>query len=71
MLFLAAYAVGMLVRYYPTLWQGMSSIRPGDHAFPLLRAAVAHIERRFPMEVVNFFERTLPVGQVEDVPRLG
>lgn len=69
LLFLAAYSAGMLVRYYPTTWQGMSSIRRGDRAFPLLRATVAHIEHRFPIEVADFFERNIPIGTVEDLPR--
>lgn len=71
LLFLAAYATGMLVRYYPTTWQGMSSIRRGDRAFPLLRATVAHVERQFPIEVADFFERNIPIGIAEDLPRRG
>lgn len=70
LLFLAAYAAGMLVRYYPTTWQGMSSIRRGDRAFPLLRATVAHIEHQFPIEVADFFERNIPIGTVEELPLL-
>lgn len=71
LLLLAAYAVGMLVRYYPTTWQRMSSIRRGDRAFPLLRATVAHIEHQVPIEVADFFERNVSIGTVVDLPRLG
>lgn len=67
-LFLAAYAIGMLVRYNPTTWQGISSIGIGDRAFPLLRAAMSLVERQFPIEIADSFDRNVKVDKVYDLP---
>lgn len=57
LLFLAAFSTGTLVRYHPTAWQAMSTLHAGDQAFPLLKAAVSLVERRFPVEVLGRLER--------------
>ena len=49
LLYLVSYFTGMLVRYYPSAWRAFLDRRPGDSAFPVLRAAVSLVERRFPI----------------------
>ncbi len=70
LLFLVSYATGMLVRYHPTTWQAMSGLRAGDYAFPLLKAAVSLVERRFPLEVLDQLEREWPEEMMISQPRL-
>jgi hypothetical protein len=69
--FLAAYALGMLARYYPTSWQGLTAMRRGDRVTPLLRATTSYVEQRVPIEVADFLERpTLSVGEIHELPHL-
>jgi hypothetical protein len=55
-MFALAYCLGMLVRYYPTLWLTLSSQAPGDVAFPLLREARIIVEQHVPRLVFEQFE---------------
>lgn len=48
LLFMIAYALSMLVRYYPSQWQAIIDREAGDVAYPLLKAATSLIEQRFP-----------------------
>ncbi len=57
-LYLVAYIAGMLVRYYPSIWFSLVNRERGDFAFPLLRAAIAVAEQRFPELVAQELEST-------------
>ncbi|SFT99337.1 YaaC-like Protein [Pseudovibrio denitrificans] len=61
-LYLGAYILGMLVRYFPSQWMKMQSPYKGDFAMPLVYALIGSIERDFPREV----ERTLGLRDVSD-----
>jgi hypothetical protein len=39
LLLACSYALGMLVRYYPTYWNSILQHEKGDHLWPLMRAA--------------------------------
>lgn len=67
-LFLVSFAIGSLARYYPTAWQGMTVMRKGDRSYPVLKEAVACVERQFPREVADYFERNVPVGHLHELP---
>ncbi len=63
LLYLVAYFLGMLVRYYPTTWMSLMSRATGDFSYPLLKAAVGQIEERFPALLVSEFQDYLrPLG---------
>lgn len=47
-LFLSAYVMGMLVRYYPSHWVSMIARSKGDFSYPLLKLAIANVETEFP-----------------------
>ncbi len=47
-LYMIAYMMGMLVRYHPSVWLALTSRESGDLMLPLLQAAVAVVEERFP-----------------------
>lgn len=61
--FAASYALGMLVRYYPSHWIGMLHNRAHDGAMPSLLATLEHVETEFPRFVVEFLER--PIARAE------
>jgi hypothetical protein len=56
LLFLASYASGMLVRYFPTTWSSLGTASAGDRVAPLLAAATNHITTRYPLEVAEYFD---------------
>lgn len=70
LLHLVAFAVATLVRYHPSAWQSMVALRPGDQAFPLLKAAVALVESRFPAEVADRLQRATRVDEMIEQPHL-
>ena len=47
-LYLTSYCLGMLCRYYPSVWFALLQHAKGDFAYPLLVAAVEAIETEFP-----------------------
>jgi hypothetical protein len=57
-MFLNAYIVGMLVRYYPTLWTDLIHRGEGDSAMPLVREATALTESSFPRRLLAALEIT-------------
>jgi YaaC-like Protein len=59
-LFALSYALGMLVRYFPTQWTALIKGQVDDAALPTLAAAVEFIEIGFPTVVVDFLEDELP-----------
>ena len=57
MAFAASYALGMLVRYYPSHWGSMLQNVKHDGALPTLLAVLEHIEHDVPRMVAEFLER--------------
>jgi len=57
MAFAASYALGMLVRYYPSHWVSMLQNVKHDGALPTLLAVLEHIEHDVPRMVAEFLER--------------
>lgn len=55
--FIVSYALGMLVRYYPSHWISLVRSEKNDAALPTVLAAIDFVERYFPEMVLNFFER--------------
>ena len=55
-LFATSYALGMLVRYFPTQWTALVRGQVEDAALPTLAAAVEFIEAAFPAGVVDFLQ---------------
>lgn len=47
-LFIVAYFLGMLVRYYPSRWMALIRGQEGDAVLPLLREAIDQVENEFP-----------------------
>lgn len=58
-LFSLSYALGMLVRYFPTQWTALVRGQIDDAPLPTLAAAVDFIESAFPSVVVDFLEDRL------------
>lgn len=56
MAFTASYALGMLVRYYPSHWVSMLQNVKHDGALPTLLAVLEHIESNVPRMVTEFLE---------------
>ena len=59
LLYLIAYSMGMLARYYPSKWLSLLNSNKGDFAFPLMKAATTVVEDRFPQLVLQELESTL------------
>ncbi len=57
LLFVASYMIGMMVRYFPTVWASLSRGINGDMVFPLLEASVNAVQRQFPVTLLEEFER--------------
>jgi hypothetical protein len=58
LLYLIAYSMGMLARYYPSKWLSLLNSSKGDFAFPLMKAATTVVEDRFPQLVLQEMEST-------------
>ena len=52
-LYLVSYCLGMLSRYFPSVWMALLRNEKGDFAQPLLVGAVEAIESDFPKNVLN------------------
>ena len=52
-LYLVSYCLGMLSRYFPSIWMGLLRNEKGDFAQPLLVRAVEAIESDFPENVLH------------------
>jgi YaaC-like Protein len=59
LLYLIAYSMGMLARYFPSKWLSLLKSNKGDFAFPLLKAATTVVEERFPQLVLQGLEGRL------------
>lgn len=68
LLFIVAYIMGMLVRYYPTTWASLIGGEPGDSMLPLLIAAGRLIEHKFPELVLEEIEQRHPGDQIYHYP---
>jgi hypothetical protein len=55
--FVVSYALGMLVRYYPSHWMGMLHGQRHDAALPTLLAALSQVTNDYPRYIVEFLER--------------
>lgn len=58
----AAYAMSMLVRYYPTVWARLLTHSKGDRAFPVLERVRALLQAEFIMLLLWELERSTPQG---------
>jgi hypothetical protein len=56
LLYLIAYSMGMLARYYPSKWLSLLNSNKGDFAFPLMKAAITVVEDRFLQLVLQELE---------------
>ena len=56
-LYLVSYCLGMLCRYYPSVWMALLRNEKGDFAQPLLVGAVEAIESDFPENVLHQLTR--------------
>ena len=57
-LFVVAFILGMIVRYYPMQWTALIHGQFSDAALPTLLTAVDHIEALFPALAVDFIRET-------------
>jgi hypothetical protein len=55
-LFAIAYVLGMLVRYYPTIWMDLIHQRIGHAAIPTISKAIDILETLYPRIIVDFLE---------------
>jgi hypothetical protein len=46
--FVEAYMIGMLARYFPSLWMRLIRSQKGDASFPLVRQIIRHLKDDFP-----------------------
>ncbi len=53
LLYLIAYSMGMLARYYPSKWLFLLNSGKGDFAFPMMKAATRLVEDWFPVLVLR------------------
>lgn len=66
---IAAFCLGMIVRYHPTMWHSANSLERGDVALPLLREVTRMLIERFPLEIVEVMERADPApGELLELP---
>jgi hypothetical protein len=57
LLYFVSYAVGMLVRYFPSQWAIMAASSTGSSMFPILNETMRLVEQRFPELVLEELER--------------
>jgi YaaC-like Protein len=57
-LFMLAYFLGMLARYFPSRWTSLVRNHGNDAAVPTLLSAMDTIEKQFPQIVADFLERS-------------
>lgn len=67
--FVTSYALGMLVRYYPSHWVAMLQSRANDAAMPSLLAALQHVENEFPRFVAEFLEPPASLKKADATPQ--
>lgn len=56
-LYMIAFSMGMLVRYHPSQWSSLIGRQDGDKIYPILKAAIEHLEFTFPQLIVNELTR--------------
>src|SRR5690606_30864366 len=52
--YLLSYFMGMLARYFPSIWMSISRAEKGDAIYPLFIKAMEHIENYYPLTVLDF-----------------
>lgn len=52
--YLLSYFMGMLARYFPSIWMSISRSQKGDAIYPLFIKAMEHIENHYPLTVLDF-----------------
>lgn len=52
--YLLSYFMGMLARYFPSIWISISRSEKGDAIYPLFIKAMEHIENYYPLTVLDF-----------------
>jgi hypothetical protein len=70
LMFGISYILGMLARYFPTVWHQMTSLAKGDAIFPLVQSTVKAIERRYPVEVAERMSRKWPQSAMIEQPNV-
>lgn len=58
--FVAAYTLGMLARYYPSHWTALIRNERHDAALPTIQTLIGYVEKKFPEMVLDFLERKEP-----------
>jgi hypothetical protein len=54
--FILSYALGMLVRYFPSRWMSLVRNENGDECLPTILATIDFIESQFPQMILEFLE---------------
>lgn len=53
---IVSYTLGMLCRYFPSIWLALASSEKGDSAYPLITRLIDWIQSSFPAMVVDLFQ---------------
>lgn len=53
---IVSYTLGMLCRYFPSIWTALASSERGDAAYPLITRLIDWIQSTFPAMVVDLFQ---------------
>jgi len=52
--YMLSYYMGMLARYFPSIWMSLSRSEKGDAIYPLFIKSMEHIEKFYPTTVLEF-----------------
>jgi hypothetical protein len=52
-LYIIAYAMSMLARYYPSTWLSIVNRTKGDFAYPIMKAALSLVQEKFPQLILQ------------------
>lgn len=62
-MFMISYALGMLVRYFPSRWMSLLGGTAGDACLPTVLQSLDFIERYYPEVILSFFEDKLDTAE--------
>ena len=54
--YILSYVMGMLARYFPSVWMGLSRSEKGDAIYPLFIKSMELVESYFPLTVLEYLE---------------
>jgi hypothetical protein len=54
--FSASYVLGMMVRYFPSVWISLGRVEKGDSVFPLINRLMSIIQNDYPQLVLDFLQ---------------